>query len=715
MENIRNSSVLRFGAIFVAIVMMFTVLSFSTGEVYAAAKPAQVKKVKMSASTATSLTVKWAKAKNAKQYKVQYKQLGTKTYKSKTVKKLNCKITGLKQGTTYAVKVTALNGKTAGKASAEQKFVTKANYAKAANEKNLVVKATSSKMEIKYTKVSGMSGTATVYGMAPNEYLAADSFDGIVSKNFKGYKVGTVKLNATKTLKINRVVDGYDRAYDKYYLVMNKAVVKGPVYATTVAGKGHKVVKSVPSKKGIVDELTDQCFEVAADLGSNWTAMNIDFTQLVMDQSAGASSHSIVVNGKTYYMNDEYVAGLDHRISKYGQMGINVIGILVSFVDSESYSNYPAALKYIDDARWTNGFNTSTAEGRDYFIAGMEFLADRYSAGDKGTICNYVIGNEIDMAYDWNEILPNKGKNLGVRNGNKDLRPGETEVKADLDTYMEEYSRTLRIANTAVKKYAKDGSVSISLSKAWTKSIGAKSKATKSKRYDSYAPKQMLDWLNYYTKKNGDYNWALTPHNYPLTDGDAAAYETGLNGGKTLISGDPDKTELITQNNLEVLQLYLNRTVNKYAGKVRAVYLTENGSSSGSAIGTPSVEAQRQQAAAVAQHYYRAASLPSVKAVVYYKVNDREEEGATAFKLGLIDTNGQKKLSYDVWKYIDTNKSFQYSDQYLDSISFKKGGKTYSKANGKIRSYKDVMKMTNSSYKWDTAWKNISKQTPVQK
>ena len=714
MENIKNNRVLRICAIFVAVAMMFTALSFSTGEVYAAAKPAQVKNVKMSAPTATSLTVKWAKAKNAKQYKIQYKQAGTKTYKSKTVKKLKYKITGLKQGTTYLVKVTALNGKTAGKASKEQSFMTKANYAKAANEKNLVVKATSSKMEIKYTKVSGMSGTATVYGMAPNEYLAADSFDGIVSKNFKGYKVGTVKLNKTKTLKINRFKDGYDRAYDKYYLVMNNVVVKGPVYATTIAGQGKTVTKKVASKKGIVDELSDQCFDIAADLGSNWTALNIDFTQLVMDQAAGASSNAITVNGKTYYMNDEYVASLDDRISKYGQMGINVIGIIISFVDSESYSNYPEALKYIDDARWTNGFNTSTAEGRDYFVAGMEFLANRYSQGDKGTICNYVIGNEIDMAYDWNEIMPNKGKNLGARGDNKGLRPGETEVKADLDTYMEEYSRTLRIANTAVKKYAKDGTVSISLSKDWTKSVGQRngSKATKHKNYDSYAPKQMLDWLNYFSKKNGDYNWALTPHNYPLTDAaDAAAYETG----KGLISGNPDKTLLITQNNLEVLQLYLNKSVNKVGGKVRSVFLTENGASSGSQPGTPSLEAQKQQAAAIAQHYYRAASLPSVKAIVYYKVNDRIEEGATAFKLGLIDTNGQKKLSYDVWKYIDTSKSFEYSEKYLDSISFKKGGKTYSKANGKIKSYKDVMKMTTSSYKWDTAWKSISKQTPVQK
>ena len=388
-------------------------------------------------------------------------------------------------------------------------------------------------------------------------------------------------------------------------------------------------------------------------------------------------------------------------------MGINVIGIVISFVDSEVYSNYPDALKYIDDARWTNGFNTSTDAGRDYFVAGMEFLADRYSQKANGRICNYVIGNEVDYAYDWNEIIPNKGKNLPVRGENKELREGETEAKATLDVYMEEYSRTLRIANTAVKKYAKDATVSISLSKEWAKSIGQRngSKATKSKRFDSYAPKEMLNWLNYYSKKGGDYNWALTPHNYPIVNGDAAAYETGLTSGKKA---------MIRQSNLEVLQLYLNKTVNKFGGKVRSVFLTENGSSSGSEVGTHSIEAQKEQAAAVAQHYYRAASLPSVKAIVYYKITDRAEEGATSFKLGLIDTNGEKKLAYDVWKYIDTKQSFDYSNQYLDSISFKKGGKTYSKAKGNIKSYYDVMKIVSSSYKWPTKAKWEAAVTPVK-
>lgn len=727
MENIRNSRGLRLSAIFVAFAMMFTVLSFGTGEVYAAAKPAQVKNVKMSASTATSITVKWGKAKNAKEYQVAYKKLGTSKFKTAKVSKLSRKITGLAQDTTYCIKVRGVNGKTYGKWSAEKKFTTKVNYAKAVNEKQMTVKATADKMQIKVAKLSGLSGTAKVYGMAPNEYLTADKLDGIVSKNSKGYLVGSVSMSKGKSFAIDRVVDGYDRVYDKYYLVFDGAIVKGPVYATTVASENRIVTKQAASKKGLVDELSEESFAAAEDLGTSWTSVNIDFTQLMMANedakgnaidNSGKTAYTIDVNGKTYYLNEGYVNSLDYVLGRYEQMGINTIAVVVSFTETESWGNYPKALKYIDDARWTNGFNTSTAAGRDYFIAGMEFLADRYSAGGKGLISNYVIGNEIDYAYDWNEIIPNKhksGKKLPARNGNMFLRTGEVETTAPLNDYMAEYARTLRIANTAVKQYSKDATVSVCVTREWAKSIGKQNgaKATTNKRFDSYAPKEVLDWLNYQTKKGGDFNWALTPHNYPLTDGNAAAYETGLTNKKVVITGKLDSTPKITQNNFELYQVYLNKSVNKCNGKLRSIYLTENGCSSGSTSGTHSATMQKRQAAAVAQLYYRAASLPSVKAIAYYRLNDRETEGATDNKIGLIDTNGKKKLAYDVWKYIDTDKSFTYADKYLGYISYKKGGKEYSKAKKNIKSYYDVMTMTSNDYSWKKNW-NKKALTPVK-
>ena len=401
------------------------------------------------------------------------------------------------------------------------------------------IKMTARKLRRVINEVRGKAVNEALDMLRFMPYFAAR----VVEKNVKGSKVGdSFTMNSSKTFTIDRFSGGYDRLYDKYYIVESSKIVKGPIYVTSVTpAKDVVVEKPVSSPKGLVDELKESSFTAAEDLRSNWTALNIDFTQLVQ-AGPGSNSEAISFNGNTYYINKDYVNSLDSRLKKYEEMGINVVAVVISFVSQEPYNNYPRELKYIDNARWTNGFNTSNNVGRDNFIVAMEYLADRYSSGGNGLICNYVIGNEVDYAYDWNEIIPNDGS---------------TETRAAFDTYMEEYARALRLANLAVKKYSDDISVSISLSKEWAKAVGS-SKSSSSKLYDSYAPKTMLDWLNYYSKKGGDYDWTLCPHNYPIASGNTAASETGITGS-VQISGDVDSTKRITQNNLEVLQMYLDR------------------------------------------------------------------------------------------------------------------------------------------------------------
>ena len=727
MRNLSRNRILRTYSIMLAVMMLAGALGICTDDAYAASKPAKVTKVTLAKSTKSTLKIKWGAPKKADRYQIAYKRVGKDDFTTKKTEKMSYTISGLKSDTQYFVKVRAIKDGKYGKWSDVKPYKTKVNYTKAANESKVKVTVKENSIVIKI-KSLGYSGEASLYHTAPNNYLKADYNSGIVTKNVKGRKIADFYMDDEHTFTIKRrTSSGYDRMYDKFYVVYEGGIVKGPIYATKIASENRVTIQDVPSKKGLVDELTEESFTISEDVNSNWTALNINLTELILANetvkgkkidNSKKSSYTIKVNGKTYYMNESYVNMLDERLTRYQSMGINAIGVVISFVSTEAESNYPRALKYIDDARWTNGFNTSTDAGRDYFIACMEFLADRYSKGDKGLLCNYVLGNEVDYAYDWNEVVPNKSKNgkkLPARDGVTGLREGEIEAKVSLDDYMEEYSRMMRIANAAVKKYTKDGTVSISLSKEWAKSIGEQGnkKPAKSKKYDSYAPKEMLDWLNYYSKRGGDFDWALTPHNYTLVHGNAAAYQTGLTSDKVYISGDVDQTLIITQSNLEVLQLYLNRKVNQFNGKVRAVYLTENGCSSGGDPGTPTKKMQKEQAAAIAQYYYRAASLPSVKAIVYYKVRDREQEGATTYKLGLLDTNGKKKLSYNVWKYIDTNRSFEFSEKYLDSISFKRNGKEYSKKKGNIKSYYDVMKTVNSNFDWKTYW-NKKAMTPVK-
>ena len=112
-----------------------------------------------------------------------------------------------------------------------------------------------------------------------------------------------------------------------------------------------------------------------------------------------------------------------------------------------------------------------------------------------------------------------------------------------------------------------------------------------------------------------------------------------------------------------------------------------------------------QQAATLAQVYYKVAQMPFVKSFNYYRLNDHAEETKTGLACGLIDDKGKKKPAYTVYKYIDAKDTLKYTNKYLKYIDFKRNGKTeVTVANGKIKSWKDTMTVYSSDYDWNKNW-----------
>jgi hypothetical protein len=87
--------------------MMMLLVAVPT-ETFALSKPAQVKNLKASAKTETSITLQWRKVKGAKGYQVQQYNTKTKKWKTvKAVKNLKYKNTKLKANTAYRYRVRA--------------------------------------------------------------------------------------------------------------------------------------------------------------------------------------------------------------------------------------------------------------------------------------------------------------------------------------------------------------------------------------------------------------------------------------------------------------------------------------------------------------------------------------------------------------------------------------------------------------------------------
>ena len=553
-----------------------------------------------------------------------------------------------------------------------------------------------SRSEIKITiNVVGKSGAAQLYRFDAEDYPSDDTMHGM-SKYIseKGTPIGDYTCGTSAEIVINRYEkDGSDNLYAKYYVIQNDQVLAGPYYANEIASMRNKQPFKVSTKKGLTLE-DGSTINEAIEMGVSNTVINMDLCSLILanedkngnpiDNSDRGDVIEFESNGEIFYFDANYVYSQDGLISAYTKAGMNVSLVLISWAKTHT-EDYPSALLYMDakENRQTMAFNTSTERGREYWVAAMEFMANRYSQSSTlGIVNKFIIGNEIDYTYDWYLLQPNKDKN------------GQYQ-KVEFNTFMEEFARTLRLANLAVKKYNSGAKVAISLTHNWAADCyDSYNNTGNSIRKNSYAPKDILDWISKYEKARGDYDWGIAVHPYPIGTTSSNPTKTdpawsGKNGNPDPITGDWRTSPWITAANLELYQQYFEQPENKYNGtEMRTVSLTETSICN---LDEDSVSADKylisvyEQAASVAQYYYRAAHIDCIDEIAYFQLHDQ-----SGYKLGLLQDDGTKKPAYDVWKYIDTNKSFNYANKYLKYIS-----------NG---TWLDVMKCTKSGFDWDLLW-----------
>ena len=545
------------------------------------------------------------------------------------------------------------------------------------------VNASSSKMTVSvdenHTTITvnncGDDGTAELYAYGANEYYSADKIRGI-SKDVKstGTLVGEYECGTNQTFTRDRYdTNGRDTLYDKYYLVQDGDIIKGPIYATNITPTNTNNIKfKQKSIKGLFNENSTN-MKCASDLGASSITVNLDISTIML--SNNDSNDNVIEfesNGQKYYFSPSGVAHYDAIVKAASKKNMNVIGIIL-VSSNANYKNIDSSLRYNDDhSPAYMGTNTSNDTGRDEYIAAMEFLAQRYSqTKQQGLIQTYVIGNEVDFT----PYFYNCGK---------------------LNTFMEEYSRALRLSNLVVKKYSSQIQVVAPFTHYWrgdVKKLGKENKGGSLKPYD------MINWLAKYTNARGAYDWGIAPHIYGVwnTSSQMAKKDVMSKG----INGNYKSSDYITFSNVEILQSYLSQSKLKYKGKLRSVYLTEAGMSSS----TDTKKSRQHQAMSLAQGYYKVAHLSFIKAFNYYRLVDHKDEAKHNLRLGLIDLKGKKKLSYNVYKYIDTYKGSIYADPYLRYLSYKKNGKKTVK---NFTSWKNAMTVYTSSFNWNKAW-NMNK------
>lgn len=565
------------------------------------------------------------------------------------------------------------------------------------------------------------SGTCSVVAVKAYEYVSGDKYSGLsanvltAEEAVASRKIGTYTLGETSDISVDRVVQGYDGLYNKYYVLDEECnIVKGPVYATEIEaqnGSGTPESQSKPlSKKGLFADKNG--LAAYKDLGASHTAMKFYIEEFVYPNETASDGGASVAhpdnaveftsNGVKYYFKKSLVDEFDKLVGDYAAAGAQITAILLARPNTNE-ETFPQSLTYTPwstDRTSLMALNTSNKLGFGYYVAIMEFLAERYTENDgaRGFVSNFVIGNKIDYARYYNRI---------------------SEVQADIDDYMEEYSRLLRLTNLAVKKYNSSVTVGIPITQNWAE----KGYSVPGDIVGAYTPKQLIEWLNTKTKSEGDYDWSIAPHVYGYHPAQAGVFYldtykapdiTVIQGGRNAgMTNDYETTSKITFSNLELLDDYLNQDGMKYNGNVRKVYLTESGVSTYWRDKDYSKDGLALQAATIAAAYYKVSQLDSIVAFCYYRVYDSDETEIKSHALfGLYDVDGTAKPSYEVYKYIDTQYSQTVANKYIGVLSYFDYKTLELQKYGKgFNSYTDLLNIYNTKHDFgEFDWKRA---TPV--
>ncbi len=280
------------------------------------------------------------------------------------------------------------------------------------------------------------------------------------------------------------------------------------------------------------------------------------------------------------------------------------------------------------------GFNTSE-EGKK----ALTELANRYAAAYGENVDNWVIGNEINNNEYWNYMGP-----------------------MDVKSYAAAYVDAFRVFYTAIKAKAANARVFYSVDYDWNYPKAGKLK---------YRAKELIDVINEIINDEGNIDWNLAYHPYPMPLTSANFWDDTASGQ---IKQD-ETTAVINFANLHVLTDYLKgQKFRNRAGDVRRVILSEQGFTSQS---PGQAEDKELQAAAFAYAYYIADSDPYIDAFILSRQVDHPVETKDSLYLGLWTTDPnvkdrskamQRKKIWAVFKNIDNKNQTLSQTEFAKKI-----------------------------------------------
>lgn len=248
-------------------------------------------------------------------------------------------------------------------------------------------------------------------------------------------------------------------------------------------------------------------------------------------------------------------------------------------------------------------FNTLNSQG----IQAARDAANRLMANFGDLVSNWVIGNEINDGQAWNYIGP-----------------------MDIDTYCSNYATAFRTWNDTIKAANPSARIFIPFDFRWN--------CGQVEGY-KFGVMDMLPRLNELLK---DTDYGIAWHAYPETFTDPV-----FRDDKYVL--DKADTYIINLKNLHILTDHMQKPeMLSPDGTVRHLILSEQGFTSFSP--ERGGECLELQAQCITEAYQAAAANPYVEGFFLNRMRDEADLLQLNYAFGLMDTNGNKKPSWEAYK-----------------------------------------------------------------
>lgn len=441
-----------------------------------------------------------------------------------------------------------------------------------------------------------------------------------VTEEKKFFSVTNIRSGSFK-IKLDRFVqqDGmkYDRLLSKWVLTQKTdsgyQLISHARYAGQIFSKFNLPAEKPAGRKGLGGFSAGRGhMEDLDSLDISSATVNIWITRFMYAQPApDRIPHTY--NGKTYYFGKKAVEMHDSTFRSTARR--NIITAAILLIDKAENCADPeiGRLMQHPDCDPSGIYampNMTNPESVNCYAAALDFLASRYSRLDKlyGRCHHWIMHNEVDAGWVWTNA-------------------GDKTALVFMDTYI----KSMRMCYHIARSYNPHSEVFVTLTHYWAWTSNPK----------FYPSKELMDYLLTYSKKEGDFQWAMAHHPYPES---LFEPKTWLDRKVTFDFNSP----LITFKNLEVLNAWIKQPEALYQGKTkRTLWLSENGTNSKDY----SEQNLKEQAAGFAYTWKKMQQLSGIDGFQWHNWFDSRGEGG--LRIGLrrfpndeTDPGGRKPVWY---------------------------------------------------------------------